>query len=144
MYCFKCGSQIADDSLFCEHCGANVNKEEIKPESGGAKKPSIARAIASLSLGVMAIALAYFYFLVTIIIMGLNQNVSALLSVVAQFVFLILPACISSIIVGNDYLNSDATRLRPMAKVGKILGIITTAVSGVILFVSFIVFLVKI
>ncbi len=31
MYCWKCGAQIDDDSLYCSHCGAIVGKEKGEP-----------------------------------------------------------------------------------------------------------------
>lgn len=33
MYCKKCGSQIADDSVFCSVCGANLGESSPKPNN---------------------------------------------------------------------------------------------------------------
>lgn len=40
MYCIACGKQIADDSLFCEHCGAKQAEAAPGPAAGQSPVPS--------------------------------------------------------------------------------------------------------
>ena len=37
MYCYKCGAQIPDESIFCSHCGTKVGGEPVS-EAGASPK----------------------------------------------------------------------------------------------------------
>ncbi len=166
MFCYKCGAQVADDSSFCAKCGANLKAQSVhtepveepeiiaetenvpeiavsesveneRVEPIKVKTPSIAGAIVALSLGLTAIYFAFISFItvINILSIGYGDNYS---STVGQILFLALPAAVSSITVGNNYLNSNATRLCPMAKAGKILGIVSVSLSGFVFFLALI------
>lgn len=42
MFCTNCGKQIADDSVFCEHCGTKVMKVTQAKESGASEEKATA------------------------------------------------------------------------------------------------------
>ena len=45
MFCIYCGKEIADDSLFCEHCGANLESNTRPATAGGTAPVSAPKAV---------------------------------------------------------------------------------------------------
>ena len=37
-YCFNCGNKVADDDVFCEHCGIRLVDETAPPPEENAEK----------------------------------------------------------------------------------------------------------
>lgn len=37
MFCFKCGTKVADDAVFCQNCGNKI-RAEVKPQNTGVDK----------------------------------------------------------------------------------------------------------
>ncbi len=42
MFCYKCGSSLSDDAVFCNNCGAKVRKESTVLNTGAADKGGLA------------------------------------------------------------------------------------------------------
>lgn len=55
MYCSKCGKEIADGSVYCNHCGANI----IKASNSNKRLVAIGAVIALLAAGVFGVAKWY-------------------------------------------------------------------------------------
>ncbi len=144
-FCSNCGEKVAEGSKFCGTCGAALQEEKASStQEAGAytyvapeiKKPPIAKAIVSISLGGGAVFMAFMDILYSLIFAFTVPEAGFIFSLI--FSAIIIPLSIVSIILGNGYLNANPERLRPAATAGRIMSIVSLAVCALGFFISII------
>jgi uncharacterized RDD family membrane protein YckC len=118
MYCSKCGTPLADDTVFCSHCGQPTGLAAARLPGGGIAASGVARSAATRAMLVVPSPYAGFWlrllaFLIDHILLGVVLGVVAMLSIAA---------------IGISYLRSVIEGLRegngefPVELVSVILG----------------------
>ncbi len=149
--CPRCGIQLPDNSRFCNICGfsfqSNYQQQQYTYQQSGNsqyhypqpvnndQKPSIAKAIVSAGLSGEAVALAVLNFFYTFLFIVAKEPEVALGLTIILSVF-IIPFAIVGMVFGNGYLNSNAIRIKGLAKAGLIMGIISLILIGLCFFVG--------
>lgn len=146
IYCQNCGQQLNDDIKFCYNCGAQViappppayEEQPIEPQNQydyyREPTPSIAQAIVAIALAGEAILMAVITAIYAIPFYVLEVEAGLVFSIIMGI--FILPGGIVGLVMGNRYSNSNATRLQPMARAAKILGLISIILLGFTFFIG--------
>ncbi len=143
--CSNCHAQLQDGIVFCPRCGAPLQVaptyaqpvyqqpiyvEPVEP------KPSIARAIVAIALSGFAITMATVCLIYSMLFVALGEPLGGFIFSIVFSVYT-LPGSIVGMVLACGYLDSNATRLKPMAKAAKILGIISLALTAFMLLYGF-------
>ncbi len=98
-------------------------------------QPSLAKAIVSIALSSVTIIMSVISLICCIEFAGMSDGLVGIVFCIYMGIF-IIPMAIVGLCLGSSYLRRGATRLRGMAKAGKILGIISLALLGFAFFLS--------
>ena len=136
MFCRKCGTELADDALFCTHCGEKVNEKEAEEAIAVVENSSEAEVVAKAPKEEKPEIPAG---ATPVMIMGIASLVCAIATFYVYIVGPLLGVVLGAIArsMGKKYIKangdvSSRVRLgRSLGLAGLIVGIVLTIIEGI-------------
>lgn len=126
--CPRCGGYIQNMIDFCPYCGTHFRYHSHQ-------KPNIAKRIVGMALSTYAFASSIFYLFYTLMLTATTGGDGFVTGIILAMVT--LPPAIIGLVFSTGCINQgDSSAL---CKLGKVFGIISIVLNGVMLFLSFII-----